>query len=719
MVKEGKGLKQNLIWDKALFKEGVRQTKWMAVTTIIVSILFIDYEPLASLVGLIMACIMLYRLLKFSNKRNSSDFYSALCRNRITVYASYLSVVLMWIIVLTIIFYIVSRLNVSFITSYTKSYESYGVTDSNYNSLYYSALRDTVEYLAFMLLGTGAFAVSMASTGNAITHVMAMIIILFAPRFFSSYCLSGYYDLVPFISENEGISKLVNNNLNVIYDNINDMFFITKSCVSLSDSFWIPVLYSCFLGIILMVLGAVIFRKKKAEDAGVVALSGFWKFVIRTTIALIIAIAADLSCSNYIFNGVNAESDLKVIIIMYVVSILVWLLIDLFTGRSKKKLFKSMIQLPAFAAVNILIVVSIVMCGYAASDVPEIEEIKSVKVEDIKIDYNDAKSLDAYQKMEKLYRMVDESYLENEKVKDLIYKRLSNDMIRFKSPSINYSMDIEFDDYIQVSIETDSKKIVRYISSDGYFLQDIMNCYVEASADIYDYKLPIKHIGPMDYDRYKLGCLYSFAWDFSSTELLELYNCFYEEAANNTFSLKTFLDVEYNTEGVFEYLTFHDSTMDSQVYIPIGVNSPKSLEKLAEISNTKRTDFDFEWFVDYVQSIGDEERGAALDVLLYTGNEPNIRYEAFSFWSNYTADLSDENLNKLLAITRAHEHESEVSADENILVILYRGINDVNTTCKWFNISDEEAAIVDNMIWADGYFDILSYSNFDVSNYVY
>lgn len=709
MEKEGKGLSKNLIWDKTLFKEGVRQTRWIALVMLIISgasFLEFYYVPICA-ISSIFLCVMMYRLFKFSNKRSSSDFYNALGKSRISIYISYLSVILMWLFILAIVYILVSSFDDS-----EYYYVGEQLVRGNWSIKFaYIRWEEIFSYIAYCLLVISAFAVGMASTGNAITHVLATVVILFAPSYLYSFCTSGYYNLLPFITGGNGVAISAGNAAGITYaqvDHISD-FYVFQDFLTIGEM----IICSVVIAVILFLIAGVLFNKKKSENAGAVALNGFWKFVLRSLIALVIAISADFALVERVFNGTQAEKDMAYIIITYVISVAVWILFDLFTGRNKKKNFKSLVWLPAFIILNVLVVAGVVSTGYKASEVPPISEVDSITIKQTSIDYSDNKQIDAYEKLRRFALLTDEKYMDNEKVKELLYNRWSNDMMRFRNPMINYSMDRDGSDIFLISIETQDEVLERYISMDGYLMQEILAAYLEASENIYDYEIPIRRIENLNTEAsIYLGKNDAFTWDFTFEEISEIYNCFYEELSSNTLPLKTVLGIEYNSERVFDYLTYYDeSEQDGTVYLPIGVNSPKTLEKLAEISNKKRTDFDFQWLLEYINGIGDKEKGVAIDVFLYTDNDTKIRYEAYSFWSNYTADLSKEKLNQLSEITLAHEEDTAFSAEENILVILYRDIEGVNPTCRWYNISDEEAEIVDDIIWDEGYFDCVNYSN--------
>lgn len=719
--------KNSSLWNKTLFLEGIRQTKWIALTAFIICGLFTVLENLqstqykniademntlsysldvqyiginSSWICVVLIIVMMFRLFSFLNRQNSCDFYYSISEKKSTIFITFCSVVFTWAIAMMVMLLASGIIN-------------YAITSGGALGLTSTRMVGVLSILACIILAMGALAIGMSTTGNGLTNILTMLIILFVPRFLVSYYLSGYYEIMPYLTENEAISKIFNNEVNLAYSQLAVLIDSDFNSLLDSDKLWLPILYSTVLGIFYLVIGGILFCKRKSEAAGAATLNHFWQLILRLAISLTLGMTADIVCTQWIIHGESGDSSLESILLFYFIALLVWLLFEFVTTRQKKRVLVSLKQLPIFAVVNIAIVASFLASAYITSKVPNAEEVDSIYFED----GNVLTSTSYYSQLPQITDALDDIQCTDKETIELILTQLENDMLRFKDRSLNYSLGTG-SGAVEICMKTGDREIVRNINYPTYVDTAVKNFYAKEAANIYDYEMPI---APIDISS-SSGSLneyyysdimdgYSFAWDFSREELVELYNCFYEEAKTKDLPLKTFLGRDYNKEGIFDFLVYTDYEGNS-VDIPIGLETPDTLEKLANMGNKRRTDYDFSWFVDYVRNIGKEEKGAVLEMILYAGNGNVIRYESFSWWSDYTADLSEENLMALKRIDDAHKNDGPISAEGNLLMLVYKNIDGVETTGKWYNLTDEETELVDSMIWEDGVFERYRYFDY-------
>lgn len=715
------------IWNKALFIEGLRQTKWLFIIGAIVCGVLICFSnvatqyyyivpmdsTLAIIVALLFITAIMFRLFKFVNKRHSGDFYYSIAKKRITIFVTHLSVAMVWTLVIAIVISLTSyfsRLNIQLIGFGEEYY--YSSLSSKLmgfgNEYAEKGLRVGLYLLPYALLVMGIFSIAMATTGTGLANVLTMLIILFVPVWLIDYYVTSYYDLIPFIERNNA------------FDGIFSMVSISYMGI-------------CVIGIVGLIIGGILFIRRKAELAGVSTLNRFWQMILRLATTMVVTVEVDALAASWLIHRDISKDSLRMLILLVFVSVIVWLLFDLITERKLRKVITALKQLPVLIIVNVIIVISFTVSGYIYSKTPELANIDSVRIMNYNSDSYEENNLSG---LEYIFENV--VFTDKEDI-SIILKQLETDMEKYRS-SANYRMGyVDYSEpYSITGLLLDSgvdssyageamwiefmignEPFIRKINVTNNLKLDVNAMFAKKAEELYDYEFPLVPRTETEVYQPILSDCTAFGWDFSEEELMDLYDCLYHELLHKELPLITFMGRDYHTEGVFDFLCYYDLSGENnkgRIEIPISLDTPESLELLANMGNERRKlTFDFDWFVEYIKDIGDQELGGTLEVILYAGDGDNIRYESFSWWSNYNADMSVENLEKIQSIVNKHEADDKISAEENLLMLVYKNIDGVETTGYWFNLTDDEAATIDSMIWSQGKFE--RYKYFDYFSY--
>lgn len=699
-------------WSKTLFIEGIIQTKWIAVIGTIVCALFIGMNNYAVLnlelvgnlfnynslvfVNLAFIVAIMYRLFGFIYQRKAGDLYYSLPSKRLSLYITNCSVALCWLFIMAIVLTVVIAATYGGLAMYSSNIAGNFLDSSQYG----------LSLLIYGICIMGAYTLSMATTGTGVSNVLTMLIIIYVPGWLVDYYISSYYELIRFIEYSDKLhasgvlSKLSINGVGVL-----------------------------IVGLILLVVGGILFVRRKTEIAGVASINKYWQLFLRTAATMLVAIKADSLWSGWLIHKSISHDTSLSLLLFSLIALLLWFGFDLLTEKSFKKLLIPLKQLPVLVIINLAIVASFTVSGYVYSKVPELENIESVRIKDYSSDTYDENRLSSME-----YIFEEEVFTDNEDI-ELILKQLSSDMEKYRSSESYKAGVVEANEYyisnglfdsqsndgvigsaILVEFMVDGKPMVRKVNLTNAFKQSINSMFAKRAETLYDYEFPLREFKSSDMDRPLIQDCLSFGWDFSEKELLEIYNQLYSELKENEVPLIRFMGRDYNKEGVFDFINYYNYNgegVTGSIDIPISVDTPKTLELLANMGNKRRLPtFDFDWFVDYIKNIGNKNAGGTLEVILYAGDGDNIRYESFSWWSNYTADMSDEELDVIHNIVKAHEGDGEISADENLLMLVYKNIDGMETTGYWFNLTDEEAATIDSLIWSEGKFERYKYFNY-------
>lgn len=689
------------LWDKKLFVEGIRQTRGVGAAALLLygfvflmgsiyntgngyyaletNMLYSETVILGVFYGLYISKVLIYylfvplmmfKLFGFMNKRTNSDFYHAVPKNRLTVCITYYTVVLAWACVLLAVC-------------------------KGGASLLQIPL-EWMDVIPGSILAMGAVCIGMNMTGTVLTNILATVLILFVPRIVLNQFVAVLYEIAPFLPENAAIGKITDSSYQIIFSSLTS---IGGEGPGEEQSVQIiAAIYSTFLGVVYSVLGGVLFCRRKSEAAGRPGVNRLCQNILRITLTFVCVLSVLSIVAERFVHATNEELDVPSLIIWSVIGILVYFAFELITTRKWKSVAKALRWLPLTIAIFAVVCFGLATGVKVVSNyVPDASEITEMRVmSGFEMTDGDGYYYDYIQAGKgELYKCIP---ITDREAIELIQKQLDKEMETYKESATSYDRWCK-NPSLQLAFykgDTSFERILHFTPDD---YETIRECVGEAAKDVYDYEQPSTELYPAQ-------CI-AFGWDFSDKQLNDLYECLREELKRTNPPITVFLGREYNQTRVFDFLECYG---DGEMEIPISLDTPKTLELLANMGNKSRKDFDFQWFTDYITE-NKKTRTATLEVILYTDEERGIQREGLEWKGKYGSDIKDEQLLRMNEILSSYE-ETEVSVEENLLVLVYKNVGSseyVPTTGRWYNISDADAEEIRELINMNGTFDRYKY----------
>lgn len=372
------------IFDKHLYREGLRQTKGMGLASVALAVMGAIVLPLVYLVSTIknyantdikfisdsgfagglhffayiIPFLILVRLFSFLFKRGASDFYHALPYTRQCIYFTNLAIAITWYLI-------------SVVGSCTCAAILY-LVNSKIRFSWISYFNNILVYLVLMLFISGAILIAMSIVGKSGVAIELGIFIAALPRVIMLFTLVILQDVVPIIEGNY-----------VTYFSTKYNLVMELSIGALSD-------YSGYLncfryapGIIVTLLEALVyigiglwlFSTRRSEVAENAAPNFKALVVIQSFFALFIFII-----------GAGASFEAKSfgpLFVALIVGTCFYLFYSIFTLRKVKIALKSLVGIP------ILLVISFVYYAFLGgvsssivSKVPDASDIKAITILD-------------------------------------------------------------------------------------------------------------------------------------------------------------------------------------------------------------------------------------------------------------------------------------------------------------------------------------------------
>lgn len=260
-------------------------------------------------------------------------------------------------------------------------------------------LQWSLNAFAGSLLCASATALASAVTGTALTNLIGAALIAFLPRM-SLYLIgsAAVYDLsmtryawLPWIFHTE-------NNIpaGFILGMLRELFGLWGSdSLSGEVAFGVgPMAYSLVLALLYAVLAAILHVRRRSECAGRPASGRLMQSALRIGVAMTLCVGV---CALLYIDRSGLSSDWYLFFVLYLAAVLLYLLYELLTTRSWKKLLRALPGLGVVAALNVVCLLAIAgmhsVEGYYA---PTPEEIRSVSVAAEDIAFGETLSLREY-----------------------------------------------------------------------------------------------------------------------------------------------------------------------------------------------------------------------------------------------------------------------------------------------------------------------------------
>lgn len=325
-----------------------------------------EAQPLLLISFCVVTPILTLYMFRFLNSRRDCDFYHALPDNRICLFNSFFAAIL----VSVMIYMAVCILSVG-ISS---------LVFSAWVTLDWSSVFQYAIHLFAASFYVAAFvSIAMAVTGTLISNLIVSGLLIFGPRLILIAVSSVVLSHLPLIPDNYQRALLSNN-----YNIVNGMVFgilgnnYSYSIVLTSAAaFW----YTMAMGLVLTVIAAILFYRRKSEAAGQSAPNRILGAIYRLSIAYMISLVPLSVIFDYKIEHISLDrEDFFNLFILYLIVAAVFYLYELLMTKKLKRLWKVTPSLLLIPVLNVLTLIIMSTCySQALSFTPDASEITGIQ----------------------------------------------------------------------------------------------------------------------------------------------------------------------------------------------------------------------------------------------------------------------------------------------------------------------------------------------------
>ena len=313
--------------------------------------------------------VMTMMLFNFLNHRNASDFYHAIPDTRGSLYISYSASILTWIGAIIGISTLFSVISVSLLPTYY--------------IIWSGVPKVLFLIISACVLVMGGVLIALGLTGTRMSNLMVTLIILFLPRVFVTVIMYILEEMMPFVAWEYSTSLF-----NPRYDLIAGLPIALFSGIN-PFQYGGSGVYSLILGLIYLMVGYVIFIRRKSESAGHAAISPKLQGVFRLAVSLMICLLPMYYISNCWVDLDYLDGEtLFIILVFYVIAVLVYFIYELMT-TGKLRAFKKLCRgIGVLAGLNVLLFLVIIgIYGTTIKNTPEADRIDYIMLRGEERDY--------------------------------------------------------------------------------------------------------------------------------------------------------------------------------------------------------------------------------------------------------------------------------------------------------------------------------------------
>lgn len=313
--------------------------------------------------------VMTMMLFNFLNHRNASDFYHAIPDTRGSLYISYSASILTWIGAIIGISTLFSVISVSLLPTYY--------------IIWSGVPKVLFLIISACVLVMGGVLIALGLTGTRMSNLMVTLIILFLPRVFVTVIMYILEEMMPFVAWEYATSLF-----NPRYDLIAGLPIALFSGIN-PFQYGGSGVYSLILGLIYLMVGYVIFIRRKSESAGHAAISPKLQGVFRLAVSLMICLLPMYYISNCWVDLDYLDGEtLFIILVFYVIAVLVYFIYELMT-TGKLRAFKKLCRgIGVLAGLNVLLFLVIIgIYGTTIKNTPEADRIDYIMLRGEERDY--------------------------------------------------------------------------------------------------------------------------------------------------------------------------------------------------------------------------------------------------------------------------------------------------------------------------------------------
>lgn len=320
------------------------------------------FAPFGILV-MLFAPLLVYAMFSYLNERRASDFFHALPQTRICVYVSFMSSVLTWIVSVLAASTLVNLILWSFSSRQRVDAQTVLMT-----------------FLGFLILGmamAGFMALAMTVTGTTVANWLVFLLFCLFIRLCGIFFLNGFSTLTPmFVPEKSWLGLLDWDSFlpNVLLTN---MFWSRPALDGMGRIF----LYWFFVAVLLLVLSAVAYSRRRSENAGKSAPNRLTQHIYRIAVTLpFFGYGAYMLIVMYGSMRHKYPPYLKTALIYVGAGLILWIVFELLTTKKPQNILRTLPALLIAAALSFAGVGSLYAArGIFYASLPEREDIRSLK----------------------------------------------------------------------------------------------------------------------------------------------------------------------------------------------------------------------------------------------------------------------------------------------------------------------------------------------------
>ena len=551
------------IFDKNLFLEGMRQNRvqgflylflltlysvmypiWEYLSTSASSPRNVDIRvmtlmtinPALMMVMFLFGALLMAHVFRFLHQRNSSDFYHAIPQTRLCLYVSFFASAIAWMTILLAVPAIVG----SVLFAVQRAYFRVQISE---------ILRTFFHLWVGSLYIMSIVAVALSLTGTMFSCVIVSCMICFLPRLYVWVVENIVAGSLPMVPASTNLIPHFALGLNIPLGYALSFSYLFTGGMGAAEynalSSWQSLVYTGTLTVILILLGAVLFQKRKSESAAQASanrfLQGVFRFLAAFTASLLpLGMLFEVTEAGEKFSALDRE-EIFWIVLLYILVLVVYFVYELITTRKWKNLVRIIPGILFIFAADAAVFLGMAGLQKAhASFEPTAEEIESVSFKDMRNYYS------------RNYFSVSQNQLElqSEPARKLVSEGLSRVLESVRKYGYLNNTSIEnmpHYETVEVSIRSGGQLYSRYIFLTYEEMETLTSEMgkIQGLVDVYQ-KLPEKPVYVTIY-----GLTEEKAMDVYRTMAKEMAELPFEKAyglVNNFADMSVFPEVQFAEE---------------------------------------------------------------------------------------------------------------------------------------------------------------------------
>lgn len=308
------------------------------------------------LLMMVFSLILTYSMFSYLNERSKSDFWHAAPQKRTTVYFSFVAAIYTWIAGILLVSGLLNLVLWNVAKYYSASFVSF--------------IGSFGVYLLVSVMLVGFMTLAMTLTGTTLSNLLIFALVLFFVRAVGAIFTATIETVAPMFDPSYSILRFFSMEFFLPYSVLADIGSVGYKN-TFSDA---PLLiYSVFVSLLLLALGALGYCRRKSEAASYSAPGKRMQHVYRCAITLPFCFLLVY----FLFESI----DVSLFIVMAILILLVWILFELMTTKKIKNVVRSLPVLAVPLVLSLLFTGSVYLTRDVIwNDLPAAEEISGVGV---------------------------------------------------------------------------------------------------------------------------------------------------------------------------------------------------------------------------------------------------------------------------------------------------------------------------------------------------